>query len=138
MRFSSSIRDGRAPVATSGPLAGRTECDLGQLATVHAAIRIQNLAPKVPHHFVINRFPRLHQRMRNPVRLHQTRTQSHKHLPDHRLARGNPASQPNFQHEVSGDNKDFTAGIAKTPSETEKTQRKSPSRRCSAISAVIH
>ena len=48
----------------------RAECDLGQLGAVHTAIGIENLAAEMANHFVIDRFSRLHKRMRNPVGLH--------------------------------------------------------------------
>src|ERR1035437_5486850 len=53
------------------------------------------------YHLVVNRLSRLHERMRNAVRLHQTRAQSDKHLSDHRLAGGNASGQTNFQHPAS-------------------------------------
>src|ERR1700752_3080364 len=48
---------------------------------------------------VVDRFARLHQRMRNPVGLHEMRAEGDKHLSYDRLAGRDASGQANFQHE---------------------------------------
>src|SRR6202158_2024183 len=57
-----------------------TKRSLGQFLAVDTTVAIEDLAAKMAHHFVIDCFPRLHERVRDAVRLHQARAQRHKHL----------------------------------------------------------
>ena len=101
MRFSSPILARATPDAARLRVRCFAKRRLRQFLPIHAAIAIQNLPPKVPHYFVIDRLARLHQRMRDPVRLHQARAQRDEHLSHHRFAGRNAAREPNFQHAVS-------------------------------------
>src|SRR5579872_133397 len=89
-----------------------TKCHLRQFRAIHAAIRIENPASKVPDHLVVNRLSRLHQGMRDTVCLHHMRPQRREHFPHHRLPRGNPACKADFQHQ-SLDNPFFTTEAQK-------------------------
>ena len=86
--------DAGSPSAT-----GPAECQLGQLTAVDPAIRIQNLAPEMAHHFVVNRLTGLHERVRDLVGLRQARTEGNEHLRHRRFSGRNASGQADFQHE---------------------------------------
>jgi len=53
----------------------------------------------MPHDFVVYGFSRLHQLVRDPVRLRQVRPQRDEHLTHRGFSGGDSAGQANFQHE---------------------------------------
>ena len=53
----------------------------------------------MPDHLVIDRLSRLHQRMRNAVRLNQMRPQTNEHFPYDRFPSGNATGKADFQHQ---------------------------------------
>ena len=50
------------------------------------------------HHLVVNRFPRLHELVRDLVGLNDVRTQGGKHLAHHGLTHGDAPGQTDFKH----------------------------------------
>jgi hypothetical protein len=53
------------------------------------------------HHFVVDRLAGLHQGVRNAVGLDKMRAEGDEHLAHDGLARGNGASEADFQHKFS-------------------------------------
>jgi hypothetical protein len=73
--------------------SGFTECKRSQSRPIDASVGIENFSPKVPHHFVIDRLPRLHEFMSDIVRPDQTGAKFDEHLSDGRFAARNPAGK---------------------------------------------
>jgi hypothetical protein len=84
--------------AQCGEVRRRSECDLGQLGSVDAAVGIEDLTAEVADDFVVDGFPRLHQRVRDAVRLHQAGAQGDDHVSHHRLSGSDAAGEADFQH----------------------------------------
>jgi hypothetical protein len=75
---------------------GRTECRLGELGAVYRSIMIENSSSEVANNLVVDRLARLHQGMRNPVRLDQVCPEPNEHLSHCRFAGGDTPSKANF------------------------------------------
>src|SRR5580658_282341 len=76
--------------------AGLAERGFGQPRTIDASVRIQDLAAKAANHFLVDRAPRLHKRVRDRVGLDQLGAELDKHLADRGLAAGDTASEAEF------------------------------------------
>ena len=106
MRLSSSMREAYLPVVfvflfsvSSVPSVVNQSPERMQSRrawTVDATVRIEDLAAEVADDFVIDRFSRLHERVRDSVRLHQARAQRDEHVSDHRFPAAMPPVRPTF------------------------------------------
>jgi hypothetical protein len=76
--------------------AGNAECSFGQPGTVDASVGIQDLAAEAADDFVIDCASRLHERVRDGIRIGPVRTEFDKHLADNGLAARNATGKAEF------------------------------------------
>jgi hypothetical protein len=77
---------------------------LRQTRPIDAAVWIQNTAPKVLHHFLVNGFAGLHELVRNGIGLNEVGPESDEHLTYTGLTCRDPTRESDFQQRLDTSN----------------------------------
>src|SRR6266851_3278162 len=83
------------------------EGNFSQTGAVDAGVAIENVLPEPAHDFLVNRFARTHEIVRDLVGINCVRAQLRKHFADQGFAGGDTACESNFEQFFLSPSKSF-------------------------------